>query len=115
MSKEEIAASKGNGYINTPIERETLMQMVVEKTSIGDTSVLKKWGETFFPKLEEYGYMVGAPSVKNMSSVRGFVDSLKKGIPTEIRGQAWSSILGNGLRISPTLYEVLLQRVRQCE
>jgi hypothetical protein len=59
--------------------------------------------------------MVGAPSVKNMSSVRGFVDALKKGIPTEIRGQAWSLILGNELRISPLLYEILLQRVRLCE
>lgn len=31
-TKEEIAASRGNGYINTPIERETLMQMILEKT-----------------------------------------------------------------------------------
>ena len=50
-SKEEIAASKGNGYINTPIERETLMQMIIEKTSTGDNAILKKWGETFLPKL----------------------------------------------------------------
>ena len=73
---------------------------------------MKKWFETFIPKLQEHGYLTGAPSVKTMSSVRGFTDALKKGIPTEIRGQVWIDILGNELRISDLLYEVCLQRVR---
>lgn len=50
-----------------------------------------------------------------MLSVRGFKDQLKKGIPTEVRGDAWESILGNEVRISDKLYDALLERVRLCE
>jgi hypothetical protein len=30
-----------------------------------------------------------------MSSVKGFKETLKKGIPTALRGEAWLAIIGN--------------------
>lgn len=50
-----------------------------------------------------------------MSSVKGFKDTLKKGIPSELRGEAWLAIIGNELRITDNLYGTLLERVRLCE
>ena len=44
-----------------------------------------------------------------------FKEDIKKGIPAEIRTEAWSILIGNELRVSPTLYESLLVRVRVAE
>ena len=42
-----------------------------------------------------------------------FKEAMKKGIPSELRGQAWSIMIGNELRITDRLYELLLERARQ--
>ena len=41
-----------------------------------------------------------------------FKRDLKKGVPIEVRGEVWSQLIGNKLRITPKLYESLLDRVR---
>ena len=44
-----------------------------------------------------------------------FKEDIKKGIPAEIRTEAWAILIGNELRVSPSLYESLLVRVRVAE
>ena len=44
-----------------------------------------------------------------------FKKDLKRGIPAEVRGEVWSQFIGNTLRITPNLYESLLNRVRIAE
>lgn len=41
-----------------------------------------------------------------------FKEDLKNGIPIEIRGEVWCNLVGNALRISPSLYETLLVKFR---
>ncbi len=41
-----------------------------------------------------------------------FKEDLKRGIPIEIRGEVWCNLVGNALRISPSLYETLLVKFR---
>jgi hypothetical protein len=41
-----------------------------------------------------------------------FKDALRKGVPSELRGQAWSTMIGNELRITEKLYELLLERAQ---
>lgn len=40
---------------------------------------------------------------------------MKKGVPVEVRGEVWSHIIGNQLRISEFLYESLLVKFRITE
>jgi hypothetical protein len=40
---------------------------------------------------------------------------LKKGIPSELRGVVWTELIGNEIRITEKLYEVLLERAKICE
>ena len=65
---------------------------------------LKKWTDTYLPLLE---------TNKEMPSK--FKEDLKKGIPFEVRGEAWSYIIGNELRVNEKMYEALLVRVRLAE
>ena len=44
-----------------------------------------------------------------------FKSDLKKGVPVEVRGEIWSHIIGNQLRISEYLYESLLVKFRIAE
>ena len=41
-----------------------------------------------------------------------FNADLKKGVPSEFRGDVWILLIGNSLRINLSLYEKLLERVR---
>ena len=38
-----------------------------------------------------------------------FKEAFKKGIPTEIRGVAWMKMIGNALRITKNLYDLIIQ------
>ena len=74
------------------------------KISDEKSQSLQKWTETYLPLLK---------SNKELPSK--FKDDLRKGIPFEVRGEAWSLIIGNDLRINPKMYEALLVRVRLAE
>ena len=50
-----------------------------------------------------------------MSGSRSFKDALKKGVPIEVRGEAWECFIGNDLRVNQQLYDALLVRVRLAE
>jgi len=53
--------------------------------------------------------------MSELADNKKFKNDLKKGIPIEIRGEVWSHIIGNQLRISETLYESLLVRFKFAE
>lgn len=44
-----------------------------------------------------------------------FKEDLKKGVPSELRGLFWQKIVGNELRITQKLFDVLLERAKICE
>jgi hypothetical protein len=112
--KEKKAASRGNGYKMTEVSQEDIISLIIDKAPEGEKKTLKKW-EDYLKALQQNTYLTGKPNETNMSSVKGFKDTLKKGIPTELRGEAWLAIIGNELRITENLYGVLLERVRLCE
>ena len=115
--QEKEAASRGNAYrIEKSCTKEDITQLVMDVSRPeADKALLRKWIDGFLPALQQNAYLLGKPNVTQMLGVRGFKDSLKKGIPTEVRGDAWEAILGNELRISDKLYDALLARVRLCE
>ena len=71
-----------------------------------DKQVLKKWIDVFIPQLR-----IGTDMDKS-THAKSFKEALKKGIPIEIRGDAWMYLVGNDQRIGKGLYDFLLNRVR---
>ena len=63
----------------------------------------KKWIEKYLPQIKANRNEI----VQNKS----FLKDLKKGIPAEVRGEIWTALIGNQLRINQVLYEKLLERV----
>jgi hypothetical protein len=39
-----------------------------------------------------------------------FKEAIKKGVPSELRGEIWRQMIGNDLRITEKLYNLLLER-----
>jgi len=113
--KEKRAATRGNGYKITEVSQEDIISLIIDRAPEGDKKVLMKWGQEFLPALKQNTYLTGKPTEQNMAGVKGFKDMLKKGIPTQLRGEAWLAIIGNELRITDNLYGILLERVRLCE
>jgi len=50
-----------------------------------------------------------------LTSSRGFKEAVRKGVPMEVRGEAWEYFIGNDLRVNQQLYDALLVRVRLAE
>jgi hypothetical protein len=61
---------------------------------------LKLWREKLLAELR-------LPPAK---ASKKLTQALKKGVPSEIRGLAWQTMIGNELRITDKLYELLLER-----
>mmetsp|Transcript_37445 Transcript_37445/g.49243 ORF Transcript_37445/g.49243 Transcript_37445/m.49243 type:complete len:82 (-) Transcript_37445:736-981(-) len=78
--------------------------MIFSKTQ--DQAQLRKWVESWLPQIRNN---------TDLTSSRGFRDALRKGVPIEVRGEAWESFIGNDLRVNEPLYEALLVRVRIAE
>ena len=78
--------------------------MIFSKTA--DQALLRKWVDGWLPQIK---------SNVDLSGNRGFKDALKRGVPIEVRGEAWESFIGNDLRANEQLYDALLVRVRLAE
>ena len=50
-----------------------------------------------------------------MLATKKFREDLRKGIPPEIRKETWLLAIGNKIRSSPELYDLLLVRVKGAE
>mmetsp|Transcript_18812 Transcript_18812/g.17957 ORF Transcript_18812/g.17957 Transcript_18812/m.17957 type:complete len:108 (+) Transcript_18812:606-929(+) len=50
-----------------------------------------------------------------MQSHKKFKESLKKGVPTELRGIVWQELIRNEIRITEKLYDTLIQRAKLSE
>lgn len=51
----------------------------------------------------------------NLADSKPFKESLKKGVPLEVRGEVWEALIGNEQRVNFNLYKALLVRVRLAE
>ena len=84
--------------------KEEIYEMIFSKTA--DQALLSKWVDGWLPQIK---------SNADLSSSRGFKDALKRGVPIEVRGEAWECFIGNDLRANEQLYDALLVRVRLAE
>ena len=84
--------------------KEEIYEMIFSKTA--DQALLRKWVDGWLPQIK---------SNVDLSGSRGFKDALKRGVPIEVRGEAWESFIGNDLRANEQLYDALLVRVRLAE
>jgi len=87
--------------------KESIHELVCARSGT-DKTTLKKWVDQYIPQLKN-GALVDLLATKN------FKESLKKGVPVEVRGEVWERFIGNHLRITVSLYEALLARVRLAE
>jgi len=87
--------------------KESIHELVCARSGT-DKTTLKKWVDQYIPQLKN-GALVDLLATKN------FKESLKKGVPVEVRGEVWEHFIGNHLRITVSLYEALLARVRLAE
>ena len=51
--------------------------------------MLRKWIDGWLPQIR---------AEADLSGSRGFKEALKKGVPIEVRGEAWEYFIGNELR-----------------
>lgn len=49
------------------------------------------------------------------SQTKQIETALHNGVPAELRGQVWSIIVPNSMKITEKLYKVLIDRVRLCQ
>ena len=82
-----------------------LQQLTVLKMPEDKQKYVSRWTDKFLPMLWE-------GQIKELKKKPKFKDGLKRGVPVQIRGEVWSLLIGNLLRITPLLYESLLARVR---
>ena len=78
--------------------------MIFSKTQ--DQVTLRKWVDGWLPQIR---------ASADLTNSKSFKDALKKGVPIEVRGEAWEHFIGNDLKVNEQLYEALLVRVRLAE
>ena len=44
-----------------------------------------------------------------------FKEALVKGIPSEIRGKVWHELIGNNLKVTNKLYNILIEKAKNCQ
>ena len=69
--------------------KEEIYEMIFSKTA--DQAVLRKWIDSWLPQIRNNA---------NLSGSRSFTEALKKGVPIEVRGEAWEYFIGNDLRVN---------------
>ena len=69
--------------------KEEIYEMIFSKTS--DQALLRKWVDGWLPQIR---------ANSDLSSSRGFKEALKRGVPIEVRGEAWEYFIGNDLRVN---------------
>lgn len=74
-----------------------------------DKDAVKFWLEEYLPKLKQ-----NKESTKILSKKK-FKEALKKGVPSEVRGYVWQELIGNELRITNKLYDLLIEKANISE
>ncbi len=69
--------------------KEEIYEMIFSKSL--DQTYLRKWVDQWLPQVR---------NKVDLTSTRGFRDALKKGVPMEVRGEAWEYFIGNDLRVN---------------
>ena len=81
------------------------MQIIIANLPEERSQDIKRWIDNYLPHMHR----------EDLKNNKKFVADLKRGIPIEVRGEAWSGFIGNDLRINFKLYESLLVRVSYAE
>ena len=104
QEKTKVEESKSAAYQISSGMKEEIQEMIFSKTP--DSANLRKWIDSWLPQVK---------AGNDLSSSRGFKEAIKKGVPVEVRGEAWEQFIGNELRVNTQLYDALLVRVRLAE
>lgn len=78
-------------------------QSVLVPSTSSENADLKLWREKLLLELKQ---------VPPSKASKKLLSSLKKGVPLEYRSLAWTTMIGNELRITDKLYELLLERAQ---
>ena len=100
-NSEKLADRDSSNYRVSSGLKDEIYDMIFSKT--GDQALLRKWVDGWLPQIR---------AGNDLSSSRGFKDALKKGVPLEVRGEAWQLFIGNDLRVNKQLYDALIVRVQ---
>ena len=71
---------------------------VNNKDEQADKECIRKWLEIHVPRIRDDREFI------KLEGDKKFLEDLKKGIPSEIRGLVWTELIGNELRITSKLY-----------